>query len=410
MNATKFCIATFLSNLGDVIYSVVIAWYIADVLQSGFLMGAVLFSLGLSRFIAGLLCGPVIDRIGAKLFLWLSDMIRAIIVLVLAILLWDHTISFVILIMVSVLFGAIDAFYWSASESIKPRLVATEYLSRLNSQYFTVVRTTIILGPLIAAWTVESISIEHSLIAISILYVFSTFLILFIDSKNSHLENMNDNNDKTSYFSDLRLGFSFLNRQKMIFYLVITMFFVNIGANGVNVLFPFLAKNVSDDAKYLGYIYSSMSMGSLLTGLIFSVKSIHRVELKIIYLSFLLQAIIYLSFLLQATGIAALCFTRNFLIILIFVFVIGLITGFIGVLIPTFVQRSVPIHLLGRVNSIMMAISMLSTPVAQFIFGVSVDYFNIKYLFFIAGALGIVTSLSSLLINERKGTPRETVM
>ncbi|KHF27915.1 hypothetical protein LR68_03226 [Anoxybacillus sp. BCO1] len=79
--------------------------------------------------------------------------------------------------------------------------------------------------------------------------------------------------------------------------------------------------------------------------------------------------IIYLSFLLQATGIAALCFTRNFLIILIFVFVIGLITGFIGVLIPTFVQRSVPIHLLGRVNSIMMAISMLSTPVAQFIFG-----------------------------------------
>jgi MFS transporter, DHA3 family, macrolide efflux protein len=386
LNATKFCIATFLSNFGDVIYSVAIAWYIADVLQSGFLMGAVLFSLGLSRFIAGLLCGPVIDRIGAKLFLWLSDMIRAIIVLVLAILLWDHTISFVILIMVS--------------ESIKPRLVATEYLSRLNSQYFTVVRTTIILGPLIAAWMVESISIEHSLIAISILYVFSTFLILFIDSKNSHLENMNDNNDKTSYFSDLRLGFSFLNRQKMIFYLVITMFFVNIGANGVNVLFPFLAKNVSDDAKYLGYIYSSMSMGSLLTGLIFSVKSIHRVELKIIYLSFLLQA----------AGIAALCFTQNFLIILIFVFVIGLITGFIGVLIPTFVQRSVPIHLLGRVNSIMMAISMLSTPVAQFIFGVSVDYFNIKYLFFIAGALGIVTSLSSLLINERKGTPRETVM
>ncbi|MGG4000779.1 MFS transporter [Anoxybacillus kestanbolensis] len=400
LNATKFCIATFLSNLGDVIYSVVIAWYIADVLQSGFLMGAVLFSLGLSRFIAGLLCGPVIDRIGAKLFLWLSDMIRAIIVLVLAILLWDHTISFAILIMVSVLFGVIDAFYWSASESIKPRLVATEYLSRLNSQYFTVVRTTIILGPLIAAWMVESISIEHSLIAISILYVFSTFLILFIDSKNSHLENMNDNNDKTSYFSDLGLGFSFLNRQKMIFYLVITIFFVNIGANGVNVLFPFLAKNVSDDAKYLGYIYSSMSMGSLLTGLIFSVKSIHKVELKIIYLSFLLQA----------TGIAALCFTQNFLIILIFVFVIGLITGFIGVLIPTFVQRSVPIHLLGRVNSIMMAISMLSTPVAQFIFGVSVDYFNIKYLFFIAGALGIVTSLSSLLINERKGTPRETVM
>lgn len=132
MNATKFCIATFLSNLGDIIYSVVIAWYIADVLQSGFLMGAVLFSLGLSRFIAGLLCGPVIDRIGAKLFLWLSDIIRAIIVLVLAILLWDHTVSFVILIMVSVLFGAIDAFYWSASESIKPRLVATEYLSRLN--------------------------------------------------------------------------------------------------------------------------------------------------------------------------------------------------------------------------------------------------------------------------------------
>ena len=67
---------------------------------------------------------------------------------------------------------------------------------------------------------------------------------------------MNDNNDETSYFSDLRLGFSFLNRQKMIFYLVITMFFVNIGANGVNVLFPFLAKNVSDDAKYLGYIIS----------------------------------------------------------------------------------------------------------------------------------------------------------
>ncbi|WP_373467233.1 hypothetical protein [Parageobacillus toebii] len=98
------------------------------------------------------------------------------------------------------------------------------------------------------------------------------------------------------------------------------------------------------------------------------------------------------------------------MIILIFVFVIGLITGFIGVLIPTFVQRSVPIHLLGRVNSIMMAISMLSTPVAQFIFGASVDYFNIKYLFFIAGALGIVTSLSSLLINERKGTPRESVM
>jgi DHA3 family macrolide efflux protein-like MFS transporter len=151
LNAVKFGFATFCSNAGDVIYSVALAWYIANELESGVWMGAVLFSLGVSRFIAGLLCGPAIDRIGAKVCMWWSDVMRAIVVLSLAALIWQDAISFAALMAVCILFGVIDAFYWPAAESIKPRLVPLDELSRINSQYFTVIRTTAILGPLAAA-------------------------------------------------------------------------------------------------------------------------------------------------------------------------------------------------------------------------------------------------------------------
>lgn len=404
LNTLNFNIAAFFSSIGDVIYSVVIAWYIADVLESGIWMGAALFSLGLSRFIAALFCGPIIDQVGAKLCMLVSDVIRAVIVFIIAILLWKHMMSFVALVIVSILFGIIDAFYWPAAESIKPRLVSSEYLSRLNSQYLTVIRITSILGPLIAAWMIDKISINFVLTIISLIYVFSTVSILLIKLKNGTVENTSNQDVQladTSYFSQLKNGFQFLKKQKLLFSLIITMFFVNIGANGVNALLPFLAKLVSDNASYLGCVYSSMSIGSLLIGIVFSIKSIKKVVVRQIYLCFLVQA----------AGITMLSFTKNSFIILVFIFIVGLVTGAIGVLLPTFVQNSIPIQLLGRINSLVMAISMLSTPMAQFIFGMSVDYFRINYLFLIAGVFGMLVSLSSLLIsNKEKDISKEVAM
>jgi MFS transporter, DHA3 family, macrolide efflux protein len=385
----NFCAAGAFSSLGDLLYALILAWYISDEIQSGTLMGIILFSMGVSRFILGIVGGPIVDRIGSKKIMIISDLFRTAIVLIITILISNSLFPIPVIILASILFGSIDALYWPAAEAMKPQITKRELLSTLNSKYFTVLRVISTTGPLMAGIMISKYSVVASMIIIAFGYLLSVIFLLFLHLNSDEQKSAIQKSFKT----DLLEGFSFVLNKREIMLMILTMFLVNIGANGITVVVPFWVLEISNSGELLGYLYTAMAIGSLVIGLIFSKIKISKVNLMHVIFSFFLQSFV----------IGLLFFANAPLSALVIIFFMGMFTGLIGIFIPTFIQLATPENYLGRVSSLMMTVSMTTTPIAQLVFGLLVDKVEIKYLFLTAGIVGCLSCFITLFLAMNLG-------
>lgn len=394
--------SSIFSALGDAIYLITISWYIAQTYNSGTLMGSILLVIGIARFILGLIGGVIVDSIGSKKVMLMSDIIRSFLVFSLLLLFVFYHVPVWFLFFTALFFGIIDGFYWPAAEAMKVKVIDKTHFSKANSIYFTCIRFIDMFAPVIGGFLLSFTSYFISLGSVCVLYIFSAVCILFMKIKEN-VKDVKNKNDAKDFYENFTEGWKFIRGKKILLILIVTMFFANIGANGTMILFPFLVKNMGLHSDSLGIMYSAMSLGSFGAGILFSLKSYKNPSIYIIMCSFLGQGLLF-SFIY---------WTHNFYFILFLLFVEGIFSALLGIFIPTIVQLNVPENYMGRIGGMIMSISMASTPFASFLFGFLQDIYGAHKLFLISGLvevgfISIVLFYLKLIKVSNKVTVSET--
>jgi len=393
-------LGSFFSALGDSVYFLTLAWLIVDLFNSGTLMGTIMLIVGTVRFLCGMLGGGVVDQVGPRRVMILSNLLRACVMVVMFVALMFGDMEIWYLMTLAVLFGLIDSLYWPASSAMQQRVLQSAgELGRANSMTFTVMRLLTIFGPVLAGYLLLVASYSNIMLVVAVLFIISASLTLQMRFEDDVQKPAGDRVPVKGvlhkFVANIREGYGFLFTQRVLLTMVLTIFFANIGANGVMVLFAFLVKELGWGGDGLGILQASVAAGSIICGLALSIRPFRNPSIYIPVIGFFGQGAM----------LFVIAFTDGLIGVSASLFVQGMFTALIGVMIPTIIQTMVPKHMMGQVGGIMMTISMASTPFSQFIFGTLTDKYGPHQMFLIAGILEVITAIVAIIYLKKSRVP-----
>jgi Major Facilitator Superfamily len=139
----------FASTIGDYCYAVALPWLVLSNHGSTVLLGTVLACYGVPRTVLIPVGGMLADKIGPRTLMLAADLMRAVLVGVLAVLAARHTASLVTLGPAAALIGAGEGLFLPASYTIMPSLLDDTRLAAGNALNSTAIQAGSLIGPAI---------------------------------------------------------------------------------------------------------------------------------------------------------------------------------------------------------------------------------------------------------------------
>ena len=121
------------SLLGDQVYAFALSWYILSVTKSGFKMSVFLFTNALAVALVSPFGGVIADRLSRKAILVRMDVVRCLVVLVAAFLLYRHELRIWMLYLSAIALGSCGAIFNPAAGAIIPNVVDDDQLAEASS-------------------------------------------------------------------------------------------------------------------------------------------------------------------------------------------------------------------------------------------------------------------------------------
>ncbi|MFY1696625.1 MFS transporter [Solwaraspora sp. WMMA2101] len=144
-NVLRWLAGLGVSIVGDQVYFVALAWTAVQVAGAGG-AGLVLATASVSRLVLLPVGGAVVDRWGVRRLMLGSDALRCAVMVAAAVATATTEPALAVLIVVALVFGAVDAVFLPAVGALPPYLVASEHLARLQGMRMTLARGAIVAG------------------------------------------------------------------------------------------------------------------------------------------------------------------------------------------------------------------------------------------------------------------------
>lgn len=148
---TMIWIGQTISNLGDGMFYLALAWQVLLMTHSATAMGIVLIAGMIPRLVFVLIGGVAADRMPRRLIILWSDGGRGVVVLLISILGFTGHLQFWHLIVEALIFGVVDSFFNPAILAITPDLVEKDDLSSANALISLSGTLAQLLGPALGA-------------------------------------------------------------------------------------------------------------------------------------------------------------------------------------------------------------------------------------------------------------------
>jgi len=141
------------------------------------------------------------------------------------------------------------------------------------------------------------------------------------------------------------------------------------------------------DVKTLGFLYSSISVGAVVTALVMGNWKKLRKRGPIAFLSWFVIGVTIILFGIQ----------KNFFVSMIIAGILGVGSTSFGLIWTNSMQELVPQHLLGRVSSIDYLGSFVLVPIGYALGGWGTDRYGAVLVFIVCGSLTALFALLALL-------------
>lgn len=390
-NFVLLWIGQLVSQLGDKAYNIVLMWWLLEKTNSPIFVSSFLVASMLPELLFGPVAGVYIDRWDKKKVLVVSDFIRGIIVLLLAILYQSQLLEIWHIYVAALCISLCSALFNPTIMSVIPVIVEKDKLQQANALSQMVVGAVSIIGPLLGASSIVLVGYSGVLIFNGISYIISGIAELFLCITTIEVQT------KESVIYSLAQGFRFIRADVRVFVIVIVIAIVHVFVGSVVVIIPFLAKLLDGNGiNNLGLLQAAIG-GGMIIGAGYSSRYLRKNVSEL----YLFYAIMCMGLGILALGTLQLVHTELVGIYIFVCIIIGSCIAIASVLWRTIAQICVPTEMSGRVFSIFSTTGNISLPISIGIFGVLLSYVAPGLLFSFAGGCLMVFG-GVLLYSNRK--------
>ncbi len=381
---------------GDQFHLIALPWLVLQLTGSAAQLGAVLAVAGVSRAVSMLPGGVLADRFAPRDIMIWSNVVRGTIAAGLAAVVLGGTVEMWMLYAAAFAFGVITGVFEPASQAAVPRLVSDDRLESGNSLVFFGDQLANFLGPAAAGSLIGWFATRGAegagtaaLTGVGIAFVVHAVSFAVSITLLAAMGRMTVSSAEGEHARPLRSiaeGMRFVGSRPHLVWMLVLMGAANLFTIGpLFVGVPVLADTrLPEGAAALGMILSGFAFGNLLG--VVTAGSITRPSPRV------LGAIVIGLFLTFGLGLASFAWTASTWRAVAVMGFIGIGNGFLGVTIVTFLQRSAPREMVGRMMSFMMVGMFATMPASQALSGVIIDA-SIEGLFIGAGAGMLLTGL-----------------
>jgi len=378
------------SLLGDQFHFIAMSWLVLKMTGDPLALGAVLAIGGIPRAIFTLIGGAITDRVSPRRVMLISDVIRLFISALLAAQVLTGSLQIWMIYVYSFVVGIVSGAFEPAAMSITPHLVPSEDLQAGNSVMQGSMSLIGFVGPALAGVVIAAFHDVKTGVALAMAFDALTFIVsvvtLWMMVVGSEVIPAVQNSEAVSVFESIREGIVYMFKDPALRAMFILIAVANFAFGGpIIVGVPYLANTrFPEGAAAYGLIISGYAGGNLL-GIILSgvLPKLSRRLFKVLSVA---------MFAFFGLGLAAMAWINITAVAVVDMFILGVLNGYLGILLITGMQRSTPKEMLGRLMSMVVLANLGLMPLSQAIAGAMLRW-SVAPMFLLAGAMLLACSV-----------------
>jgi MFS family permease len=398
-----------ISLLGDQLTFIALPWLVIKLTGDALAVGTVLALAAIPRAIFILIGGAISDRFSPRVVLLWSNLVRMVVMGYLAISVYAGTADLGVIYVIALIFGLADAFMFPAGSAMPPRLLDGDDLTAGNALISGTGQVSLVIGPAIAGLLIAlggaapgSQTIDDSM-GLALVFAIDTltfavpiYMLVFIIRDRFPPSNKVDS-DLVRNIVD-GLVYAWNNAPIRYFALLIgTLSLVFRGPFMVGV--PVYADRIlPQGAAAVGMMFSAIGIGSIVGAVIAGSgqrPADHR-----------LGTALLIDFFLVAVALLFMAQVHDLFLICVALAVLGIVDGYVIVLLTTFLQRQSKPEYMGRVMSVVAFANLGLFPIATALSGWFIEQ-DLLLTLTGAGLLLMLVTLTGLIFRpvRRLGLP-----
>ena len=379
-----------LSALGDTIYRVALAWWVLEKTGSATAMSTIFIFASVPMLVFLLIGGVTVDRYPRAHVLLLSDVLRGLLIGIVAVLAFAHRLEVWHIYVVSLLFGIVGAFFGPAYRAIVPEIVPRELLPSANGMTTLSLQLAEIAGPALGALVVSKSGSPTAFTIDCLSFVVS---VLCLAPLVRLALSVQAPKERKSVLHDFREGVEVVRKSSWLWITIVIASLGNITFSApLAITLPFLVKNhLHGGVGSLGLMYSTISAGAIV-GTILGTVWLERT-------SGLRARGLFAYGLWIAGGLLIVVFGLPVTIYAVApaAFLVGAAFMVPNIIFMTTLQELIPGKVLGRVMSIVTVGSIALIPLGSGLVGWATDHVGAPTIFILSGILTALLAAVALM-------------
>lgn len=399
-NFTYMFLGRVITNIGDTLYAVAAMWLVSDLGGSTFYTGLAGFLTIIPRLIQ-FFSGPLVDRIPIRPLLVITQMIQAVLLLVIPLAHFFEWLSVTLVLIISPIITTFNMFVYPAQMSSLPQFVTSKDLTKANSLFTFAYQGIETACNAIAGILIVTIGAISIYLLDSILFVMGAIIFSMIQLSKQKPTTTTENSKVTvityikNYGTELKEGVSILT-SKTFSRLLFGMIAINMVGGATFVVLPEFSKQ-HGGAEIFGLLLMAQALGSLLGALLTPYLNLERFGMGKVYA---------VAFLLSGMAWPLSVFSPwTWLMVTIY----GLAWfpgGVTNILINTSMQKGIPKHLLGRVFSASFSLSGIAMPIGSLLGGIIGVMIGSVFVICLSGVVVFLVGLFWMIDKTTRKLPR----
>lgn len=279
-NFSLLLFGRLITNFGDSIYSIATLTLIYTLTKSTFYSGITLFLISFTAILQ-IFISPIINKFNVKRFLIISQLLQAIILLVITYLIYVNKLQITMLIIFIVCISFINQIVYPIQLALLPKIVKQEDLVKANSLFSIAYQGSDALFNSIGGYIISIFGTIFAFIINSITFFINSTLFIFLSDDLS--KNENTNTIQENYFSKLSSGIKIWNTP-LLKPLLIGIIIINFSTSSLLTLLP----EYSETSYFYGVLLSASGLGILIGAFLSNSQILKNIRLGVLYTTFTL--------------------------------------------------------------------------------------------------------------------------
>ena len=382
-----------ITNFGDSIYSIAILSLIYTLTKSTFYSGITLFLISFTSILQ-IFISPIISKFDVKKFLIISQLIQAIILLVITYLIFINKLHITTLIIFIVCISFINQIVYPIQLGLLPKIVKQQELVKANSLFSIAYQGSDALFNSIGGFIIAIFGSIYAFIINSLTFFINSVLFIFLSSDLS--KNEKTITTQENYLSKLSSGIKIWNKP-LLKPLLIGIIIINFSTSSLLTVLP----EYSETSYFYGILLSASGLGILIGAFLSNTQILKNIKLSILYTTFTLGIALSWETLSILNNNSIINKIINFSLFLFGWILIGILNTYSQTMIQCIVSKDK----LDVAMSTMIGLSIAFTPLGALIAGILSIKYNTKTIIIITSLLIFCVFLFWLFNNNIRKLP-----